>query len=434
MTLPHNIFLLKKVIFPFCVISDHYKDDEKFLLYRLFWEYANYANISPNLHTVRDTNTKLMKDNIVPLLTPETLVHEKKIFHGQGEEDAYMYAIEHYHQIEWSLVKDHFQNPMHFLECLSLYFDWMPTEQEPSTENGLNPRYMPSTQECTQECQSDPTDTAKSKKEPSVSSKTSSTGKFSGPKYYPLRVKPNWFGHKEGAFYVMSQAQVFNTDAPQHHKSLYIITLEEDFPRSKNKKKPKNFDAYKDLCALLHGKEVDHTKDQYGHTQFGEKQKLIASYLLNTLDGTQEPLENPPFAMDIIRAMVMILAIPFVAEIAPPSDDAIRIIEQVYSDLKEKNIDSTIQKALEDRLIKLGGRNPGCHILCHKLLKSVKEGVKTFKMVFRHPDKIPAAFIPSRTGGVLEYRKSMFSPDHELLLEIAAEMNLVGDCSKGLKP
>ncbi len=76
-----------------------------------------------------------MKDKIVPLLTPEALVHGKKIFKGQGEEEAYMYAIEHYHQIEWSLVKHHFKNPMHFLECLSLYFDWMRTEQEPSAEH-----------------------------------------------------------------------------------------------------------------------------------------------------------------------------------------------------------------------------------------------------------------------------------------------------------
>ncbi len=282
----------------------------------------------------------------------------------------------------------------------------------PSTETGRD----------SEECQSDPTDKTKSKKEPSGSSKTSSTGKYSGPKYYPLRVKPDWFGHKIGAFYLMSQAQVFNTDAPQHNKSLYIITLDEDFPGSKNKKKPKNFDAYKDICALLHGKEVDHTKDQYGYSQFRERQKLIASYLLRTLDGTQEPLENPPFAMDIIRSMVMILAIPFIAEIAPPSDDAIETIRGVFLDLKHKKIDSTIRKTLEDRLIKLGGRNPGCHILCYKLLKAVKEGDKTFKMVFRHPDKTPAAFIPSRTGGVLAYRMSMFSVDNEILLDLDRDL------------
>ena len=643
----------------------------------MFWKYANYSGISPDRHTERDENIKLMKEKIAPLMTPDNLVREKKLFQGQGEEEAFSCETDCYYELVWNDIKAHFKNSKHFLLCLSLYFDWMPkiqTDHESSSEEkslsaGENSETRPN---------------------PVKGLTPKGAVKYTGEKFYPLRVKPDWFGHQNGAFYILSQAELFNTNDNQHRRSLYITTLDDEFIGSRNKRKkskkgfnfdayeencislhahkkkeeytefmknqkslasclintlegrlqkpdyerdkakamlmglvipfvtkpdnakvikgiysdlekdklecskktvcehlrqafktrikpdqqvkcdtehdielmeqiwseqlmklvkekklfqedtyfyetdryyeldwadvkdrfdnpehfllclsqychwmpkiqtdqdssseekslsagenpetrpnpedgqtpkekeentrerfyplrvkvdwfgtedefyvaqltlmdpqackrdeslcvirPKatNFDAYKDLCSLLHGKE--------GDKKAMEGQKEIASYLLNTLDGTQEPLQNPPYEMDVIRAMVMILAIPFIAEIAPPPDDSIEKIRNIYADLIENRLDRLATTKMEKQLKALGGRNPGCHEKCYELLKAVQEGDKTFRMVFRHPSQTTAAFVPSGTGGVLEYRISMFSVDKEIDRKLTAKMNMV---------
>ena len=239
----------------------------------------------------------------------------------------------------------------------------------------------------------------------------------------------DWFGHNDIAFYILSKAEVFNNSESQYHKSLYITTLKEDFKGGKrykpqkNKKKKStiaegekfNYDAYKDISYILHGNE--------GNRQHIDRQRLIASCLIDTLDGKKTV--KPEFEVDIIRAMVMALAIPFIAEICPPSDEALCNINKVKCKLQGGSV---LDKSMEKLLKARGGGNPGCHRLLYCLFGTIKEGTNTFKKVLRHRDHSNQAkpdFLPSMTGGVLEYRRSMFNKKDEALLKMAAEINLV---------
>ncbi len=235
---------------------------------------------------------------------------------------------------------------------------------------------------------------------------------------YPLKIKLKLFRH-DTAFYILPKSHVWHDYGKPMERSLYVTTLDEDFKGTKHSNTPKqtkreqsyNYEAYPGICKILHAN---------GGLR---RQQNIASHLLAALDGTEEQCEEPsPSDMKTIRAMVMALVIPFIAEIAPPSDDAIKQIHAVHTNMmKGEQFDKA-------QLKNLGGGNPGCHMLCKYLFETIKEGINNFKKVFLHPeygDEGKPEFLPSKTNGVSEYRASMFNSRDEVILRMQDRLNQV---------
>ncbi len=62
-------------------------------------------------------------------------VKGEKSFLGQGDQEAYSCKTDSWFELDWTKLKHLFENPMHFLICLSLYFDYMP--EISGTDKGL---------------------------------------------------------------------------------------------------------------------------------------------------------------------------------------------------------------------------------------------------------------------------------------------------------
>ncbi len=274
---------------------------------------------------------------------------------------------------------------------------------------------------------------------------------------YPLKINIELFGHK-GVFYIMSRAQIFpdpGSTGKALERCLYIFSNDQDFEPTKHGTKMNkatntfNFEAYKGISFLLNGDveagelqpkiqkskmNKESSQDQsrkaleseidVGINELKTRQSLIGKYILEALDGidNQPDLEPKLFPMRVIRAMWMAVIIPFVAETAPPSDEAIQTIESVHSDLMKG---ATFDAEMEKKLKGLGGANPGCHKLCYYLYDSIRKGNNTFKKVLIHPHANRAEFTPSMQRGIHEYRKSMFNNSNEALLKLAAEIDQV---------
>ncbi len=336
-------------------------------LYQWFWENANYSGISKDQPpTQRDRNIGLMKD-ILPK-EPSTTVKVELKEQPETIEERKCY------ELSWDEVKERFTSRMHFFQCLSLYFDFMPCKK---------PHQYP----------------------------------------FPLKIKMKIFGH-EGAFYILSRPYIFSkqpTGTPLE-RCLYIIAQDTDFMPTKQTKQSKqrdiakdtfNFEAYKDISYLLNGdvelREANERPEKAAEIEFQtrQRQKQIAKHLLEALDGVDNQPELDPelFQMRIIRAMWMALIIPFVAETAPPPDKAARVIRDIYRDVQKG---TKFDANMEDQLNGLGGCNPGCHELCYCLYQSIRDGRAYFKDVLLHPHPSNTAFTPSVVRGVHRYRCSMF--------------------------
>ncbi len=252
---------------------------------------------------------------------------------------------------------------------------------------------------------------------------------------YPLKINIKLFGH-HGSIYIVSKAQIFNSQEQSLH-GIYITTKDSDFPGTElsNKKVPKqkkfNYDAYQDISDILTGEP--------NNEEHKARQKEIAGYLLDTLDGK---IREAPYDMAVIRAMWMAISIPFIAEIAPPPDRGITEIQSVCSRL----INGDSLNDVHDNLKGLGGNNPGSHIYCYNLYKGIRSGNNTFKNVLLYPYQKhnstlkcpvkdcnghiktserkgpdPEYTCSLQRRGVLQYRINMFSNRDEVLLACASQ-------------
>ncbi len=380
--------IFRKVI-PFFLLGLEDKQKARYPLYQLFKKYANHSGLpgcSESL-TERDTNLEKITKFIIPKYMEK--VDKEIIFEVCDKKGQTLQCKRHsYYEINWEEVKNlkddsnHkvFWNLEHFFLSCSLYFDFMPTcsPQENGAVAGLDPSEW----------------------------------------VYPLKIKLVLFGHQNASFFIVPKADVWHDYEAPTNRSIYITTLDQDFPGTTHSNVPKqvqkrncyNFEGYPGICSILHGN---------GNT---ERQRNIASHLLAALGDTREECKQPPPSdMKTIRAMVMALAIPFIAEPAPPSDQGITQIHSLHPDLTRKLPD-------KGQLKRLGGGNPGCHILYKYLLETIKEGTNSFGKVLLHPshgDKGKPEFLPSKTNGVSEYRASMFSSRDEAILRMQAWLDEV---------
>ena len=289
-------------------------------------QYAINHRVPPHLSvTWRDRNTAYMNNIIKTYGKPVTALFPNKDPKTRSSKlDLKCY------ELFWNDIEQQFLNVKEFFVCCSLLHDFMPQDEQ--------------------------------------------TGHP-----YPLKISIKLFGH-QGAIYVISKAQIFNSNEPSMH-GLYITTDDDDFlgttlcDKGKNPKQNKfNFDAYLDISDILTGRfNVDTDK---------ERQKTIAKYLIsNTLDSNAHEPETRPYPMHVIRAMWMAIAIPFIAEIVPPPDQGIINIQSVCSQLITGASLDDVQADLKGH----GGNNPGSHIFCYNLYKGIRDGNNTFRNVLLYP-------------------------------------------------
>ncbi len=251
---------------------------------------------------------------------------------------------------------------------------------------------------------------------------------------YPILVRIYMFGHN-GQFLMCAKAQALRTEDPQEiaacRNTIFITVKDEHFPGTRGSKKTKkntfNFDAYKDMPKALKSCKIIEK----------DLAKMILENLIEQGGGEIEPSFNLP--MNVIRALCMAIWVPFIAEIAPPPDDALDRIRKLYEKTRSQ-LCST--RYLDECLRGIGGSNPGSHIYYLALIKQIVSGQNQFESVLAgkrqtHVPKCPrcqasppankcanypqceysseqwegpkAEYIPARVGGLVEYRLEMFN-------------------------
>ncbi len=445
------------------------EDEETYPLYQSFWENAKYSGLrtqrsskepTPNQSsagepcqesidqsiglqpTERDLNISRMS-RILSKKLPECDTATTVKIPGTEVTKPYI-------EISWQDVQDKFVHRRDFFHCLSLYFDFMPKD---SASND-------SAKECVQ--------------------------KDSDSHPYPLKVNMKMLGHK-GSFYIFSKAQVMiaknvwdldetNVNSAMQ-RSLYVVTCDEDFQGTKQGQRGKtlegidayNYEAYKDVNFLLSGEDEDNPnkdnqnaaenkqnkkgmkgkaggkqgktkgqKDQQNlkedmkkvDPQQVERESMLAGHIIDTLDG-KDNQTGVDLSMPIKRAMWMAMIIPFVAEPAPPSNETIRKIRDVYLQLTTKGV--RFDGSMKSKLVGLGGGNPGCDELCYELYKSIRRGANSFRNVLFHTQGPPwPDFTPSKAGvGVQGYRLRMFNHREDAIgciVRHLSEVSIVNMC------